>query len=45
MRQDAPFFRAAVVDHEVSLLLFQTAASTYSSIPGPNVQDAWPPVE
>jgi len=26
-------------------VLFQAAASTESPLPGPDVQDAWPPVE
>jgi len=45
---DAPDLNVAksdVVDHEVSFLLFQAAASTCSPLPGPDVQDAWPPVE
>jgi len=31
--------------HEVLFLLFQAAASTGSPLPGPDVQDVWPPVE
>ena len=44
-RHDAPFFENVVVDHEVLFLLFQAAASTESPLRGPDVQDAWPPVE
>ena len=43
--KDASDIRSEVFDHEVLFLLFQTAASTCSSLPGPDVQDAWPPVE
>ena len=34
-----------VVDHEVLFLLFQAAASTECPLPGPDAQDAWPPVK
>jgi hypothetical protein len=43
--QDAPLFENGVDDHEVIFLLFQAAASLGSPLPGPDVQDAWPPVE
>jgi len=42
---DAPEFCSGVRDHEVLFLIFQAAASTYSPLPGPDVLDAWPPVE
>ena len=32
-------------DHEVLFLLFQAAASTGYTLPGLDVQDAWPPME
>ena len=43
--QDAVFFQNGVGYREVFFLLFQAAASIESSLPGPDVQDAWPPVE
>ena len=41
---DAPDYakQSEVGDHEV---LFQAAAPTCSPLPGPDIQDAWPPVE
>jgi len=43
--KDAYDIRSEVFDHEVLFLFFQAAASTGSPLPGPDVQDAWPPVE
>ena len=42
---DVMLFYSLVRDHEVLFILFQIAASTGSPLPGPDVQDAWPPVE
>ena len=36
---------SGIGDHEVLFLLFQAAASIESPLPGPDVQDAWPPVK
>ena len=44
-RRDAPKFDSGVGNREVLFLIFQAAASTGSPLPGPDVQDAWPPVE
>jgi len=42
---DASKFYSEVFDHEVLFLLFQAPASSGLPLPGPDLQDAWPPVE
>jgi hypothetical protein len=37
--------QSGICDYEVPFLLFQAAASTESTLPGLDVQDAWPQVE
>ena len=43
--KDASKIRSEVFYHDVLFLSFQAAASTCSWLPGPDVQDAWPPVK
>ena len=45
IRLDISEFYSERSYYEVLFLLFQAAASTGSLLPGPDVQDAWPPVE